>query len=244
MIQALDFSLPEDAKTMDYFWDREGKHFIQFLGDLGTKLQHMGKPALVEASKVVFASSLREYASWIADSQPRKPTNWAQPENFRLSDNCKDCLTLKQFMESATMTTTNFVANAKIRKHIEWSVERAYVQTSTIQTARCHTLVVTKTDRRYEEARSQWPSRLQQFKKSLQPLHSAFFEQLLGSDEYERVVLLQSSTAPGDPLRSIDANSRSMQGQSSRPAGAVGQPLPPPSKKRKIQHIDLISDDD
>lgn len=113
--------------------------------------------------------------------------------------------------------------------------------TSKIGPGRCHTLIVTKISRKYEGECAQWLARLQQVRKTLQPLHNTFFKLLLGTEEYKQEVLLNPLPSPNIPLQPIDGNRGAAQGSASKSAVARTVPGTVTGKKRKHGVVDLCS---
>ena len=156
-------------------------------------LKHLVRKALqqriaLSASmfKQLFYVVLMTYAVNVVKPEPAHIKHWARPP---VSCPCADCKDLNAFLTSPTAKKWNFKAAAKRRNHIESNLWGQDVQRRNEGRSPL-TLVVTKTQAKYQAALKEWKGRRKVAENHLKEIGHSTLKDILG-DQYQLVGMLK-----------------------------------------------------
>lgn len=125
-------------------------------------------------------------------SPPTKPRGWAHKPRQCSDRNCADCSSLSNFLVSPDQQVWRFTAAEKRRKHIDSLLPYNLFKCDTDRSRSPYTLVVTKLGQEYAEEMSQYSRKVKDFEQMLAPLRHKYIKELLGDEDYNQLILLES----------------------------------------------------
>ena len=174
-------------------------------------------------SKTCFQDVMSLYVQRYIGLEPAKPRDWAQPHTVC---SCGDCQGLSRFMADPTRQVGRFAMAEKRRRHLENRLRDTGCSLDTERQGSPHTLVVTKTLRKWHESLSEWKARCKVAGQSFLTIGTTAMEQMFGEHYEEFASLKAVKLGPAAPVREVPTSSRKP-----RPlqTASAAQPAPPPS---------------
>ena len=241
----MDLELSLDRDSGQNFWNFNSVKVTRFIIDFVLLLERCNDNSLTDAGKGTVLSALRDHATWIRGKEPEKPNNWTRTLGPHSNCKCTECHNLNLFLQDPGLVSTQFTMNQKKREHVERALYcRWYtLQTTYLGRGQNSTLIVIKTNNEYEENLANWQRELDGCRSNLQSLRRDFVEQMLGPEFYKQLVLLELWSSSNLTSAASDATKRPL--LSSNTAGNQTNTVPPQvaGVKRKVQVIDLDSDE-
>ena len=244
---AMDLDLSLDQDGGQNFWDFSSFKATRFITDFVLLLKRYNDESLTDAGKGTVLSALRDHATWIASKEPKKPDSWTRTLGPHQYCKCTECHNLYLFLRDPDLASTQFTMNKQKRAHVEKALNRKWytLTTTYLGRGRNQTLIVTKTNKEYEENFGIWKNKLEGHRAKLQSLHGDFVEQMLGPGFYKQFVLLERELWPSSELIWAASGATQQPLLSSNTAGNQAAAVPPQvaGVKRKVGVIDFSSDD-
>lgn len=207
LITSMQLGLPQDPDGLRKHPEWQYQDVIQFVVKIASTIQDSKSAELLDATVKVIDPYLREHARRTMFDRPSRPLDWKQSDSGTRLDRCQECSQLRDFLRSGTMSTISFTATRVVRKHLERSLHGTFCKLNTTKLAhnRLSTLIIKKTNKRYENALIAWNEKIRLRQLTLQPMRNDFWEQALGAQMYNATVLLDGSQPPDLPLQTIEA---------------------------------------
>lgn len=177
-------------------------------------------------SKTCFQDVMTLYVQRYIGLEPAKPRDWAQA---RTGCGCGDCQGLSRFMADPSQKIGRFAMAEKRRRHLEYKLHDTGCNLDTERQGSPHTLVVTKTLKKWHESLKEWKARCKVASQSFHTIGTKAIEQVFGEHYEEFISFKAVKLGPAAP---VSAESE-VPTTSSKPrplkTSSVAQPAPPPS---------------
>ena len=165
-----------------------GTFFIPLLARL-IELSRCNNIPLNEAvPKAFFINVLETYLQRFVCLEPAKPRDWSQP---RVGCHCSDCHQLNRFLADPTQKTGSFSMAEKRRRHLEYKLPDTGCTHETVRRGSPHTLVVTKTMKKWQDSHKAWKARCVTASHGFQTIGTEAMQEILGGS-YEELVSLRA----------------------------------------------------
>lgn len=167
---------------------------LPFLKEVVLVLQAQGIPLTDNRFQSLHQSVINSYIKRYVGMEPAPPPNWTR---LPAGCGCADCARLDQFLVSPTEPVGRFPMAEKRRKHLHYQLESQggdYTQ-DTERTRSPYTLVVTRTNKSYNEALYKWQSRREEARSDIMAIGDENLGALLG-DRYAELTQFTAVTLP------------------------------------------------
>ena len=218
--------LVESSKTVDP--SGFGAVFIPLFARL-VELSRFHEISLDESiSKTCFQDVMTLYVQRYIGLEPAKPRDWAQA---RTGCGCGDCQALSRFLTDPVQKVGRFAMAEKRRRHLEYKLPNTGCDLDTERYGSPHTLVVTKTLKKWHESLKEWKARCKLASQSFHSIGIEAMEQIFGERyeefaSFEAVKLGIVAPASAEP-ESLTASN----GQTPTTTANVARPVPPQSAR-------------
>ncbi|KAL8943294.1 MAG: hypothetical protein Q9211_001041 [Gyalolechia sp. 1 TL-2023] len=130
-------------------------------------------------------SLIEVYITQVVGHEPRKPTDWARPEEVKCNCSCKNCSKMETFLRDPELQHYTL---PKDPYHLQYRYD--WFKYFKVDEAERTPIAVTKTMKRWEEQHREWESRASTTLKVLQKLPQAELKDCLGC-RYDGVMNLR-----------------------------------------------------
>ncbi|XPS78731.1 hypothetical protein M3J09_010735 [Ascochyta lentis] len=235
-VQIFNTCLPT-LSTVTEAWSK-WKHWFVFVNDLMDLLSRHPNEELNSRRKAFITDVLHSCASYIAQSQPKAPQNWTRAAGSRYhACTCRWCAELNAFLRSPIQRVGRFSCAEKMRQHLEDKLNSEF-HTNTEKWGSPYTLVVTKTNNKYERLKAQWRVQVSEMRNELNTMQRTLAP--LGID-VEKAADLEAQLARSGAAEEVTNSSQHLE-----PSSASTQNLAAPrgvaGVKRKSDFVDLTED--
>ncbi|KAL8790514.1 MAG: hypothetical protein Q9195_006345 [Heterodermia aff. obscurata] len=199
--------------------------FIPLLARL-VKLSQVNDIDLNEIiSKACFQNVLTVYVQRYIGLESAQPRDWAQS---CAKCSCEDCQRLSQFMMNPSEKVGKFAMAERRRRHLEYKLHDTGCTLDTVRQGSPHTLVVTKTLKKWHEFLKGWKSRCKLASESFRIIGTKAIEEIFGEHYEEFVSFKAVKLVPAAP---VSAEPQSSTSKRPRPptTASVARPAPTPS---------------
>ena len=172
-------------------------------------------------SKPCFQDVLTIYVQRYIGREPAQPRDWAQA---RIGCGCGDCHKLSHFMTNPREKVGKFAMAEKRRRHLEYKLHDTGCTLDTVRQGSPHTLVVTKTHRKWHESLKGWKSRCKLASESFRIVGTAAIEEIFG-EEYEEFASFKAvKVVPAGPVSAEPELSTTSKGPGPSTTASVARP--------------------
>ncbi|KAE8394112.1 hypothetical protein BDV23DRAFT_179916 [Aspergillus alliaceus] len=136
---------------------------------------------------------LTKYVTDYVQSAPSPPPDWRERTSIRChSPDCRDCPSLRRFINDSSKKTEDFPIAERRRKHLDQQLDKSWFYTTTIKVRSPYTLRVVKTKAMLVSNYQAWTIRAGNAQAKLQPLlQMGIMEEILG-DAYDSIFAHQN----------------------------------------------------
>ena len=179
--QLLAASLPQVPDVNSRLWKRWDLWF-PFTKSLVTFLTDRPSSEMPTLVKPFISSLAYTIAGHLARTRPAKHPTWVQSKYRRSYDYgngadscfCRPCQDLQRFLDDPRRRVGKFSYNEQTRRHLTIEVSAGDFQVNVERNGSPHTLVLTKTNRRWEREAGEWKTAISDFRQ-----HCRSFDVLL-----------------------------------------------------------------
>ncbi|KAL8662888.1 MAG: hypothetical protein Q9202_004310 [Teloschistes flavicans] len=119
----------------------------------------------------LFQGIIASYITRFVRLEPARPTDWKMSRKGCSNPSCDDCKTLDRFLTHPSQQSERFQTAQHQRKHLSNQIfGETNLGTETDESRSPHTLVVTKTDKRWRDEHGGWRTRCWTATKQMQSL--------------------------------------------------------------------------
>lgn len=173
--QLLAASLPEVPDVNSRLWKRWGLWF-PFTKSLVTLLTDYPNTEMPTLVKPFITSLAYTIAGYFARTRPAKYPTWVQSKYRRSYDYgngadscfCRPCQDLQRFLDDPKRRVGRFPYNEQIRRHLTIEVSSGDFEVKVERNGSPHTLVLTKTNRKWEKEAREWKKAISDFRQHCQ----------------------------------------------------------------------------
>ena len=170
--QLLAASLPEVPDVNSRLWKRWDLWF-PFTRGLVTSLTDFPNSEMPTLVKPFISSLAHTIAGYLARTRPAKHPTWAQGRYRRSYDHgsggnlcvCRPCQDLQRFLDDPGRRVGKFSYAEQIRRHLTIEVSAGDFEVKVERNGSPHTLVLTKTNRRWEREAREWKQAVIDFRQ-------------------------------------------------------------------------------
>lgn len=167
---------------------------LPFLKEVVLVLRAQSIPLTDSRFQALYQSVINSYITRYVGMEPAPPPNWTRPQ---AGCGCADCVRLDEFLVSPTEPVGRFPMAEKRRKHLHNQLEsqRGDYTQDTERTRSPYTLVVTKTNKSYNDALHKWQARREEARSDIRAIGDKNLRALLG-DRYAELTQFTAVTLP------------------------------------------------